>query len=147
MIRIASALLVHPDSRFRTNIGQLTRSGRNPVFLAADAEEARRLMDEHPSVRVVAVAPSAGGRRLLESLVARRPGATGLLISDEEEREAVGTGLDRRIVLALDALELRRERRLHELLNERMRARAASTARRLSSERRALTERKLEARR
>jgi len=134
-MRAISVLVIHPELRFRTEAGRLTRAAAHPVFFAADAEGAREVLEGHPSIRVVAVAEEAGGRRLLESLTAGREGTSGFVLDVAESRGPARAGLDRRLADAVREQELLRERRLRELFTARWRRRASRAAARLAAER------------
>lgn len=130
-----SALVIHPDSRFRTDAGRLTRGAEHAVFFAAGAAEARELLDGRPGLRVVAVSAPAGGAGLAAELRAERPDLTLLVLDEAESRAPARSGLDGRLGEALSRLQLERERRVGELLTRRWRQAAARAAARLAAER------------
>ena len=134
-MRACSVLLIHPDARFRTRAGGLMRRSLHPTFLAADARAARALIEEHPSVTLVAVAEEAGGAELLAELCTRRSSLSGFVLSGEESESPSAAGLDHRLTRLLDEAELRRERRLRELMDRRLGRRIARAADRVAGER------------
>ncbi len=134
-MRACSALLIHPDVRFRTRAGGLMRRSLHPIFLAADADAARALMAKHPSVALVVVADQVGGEDLLAELCDRRASLSGFVLSHEESEGPSEAGLDQRLNRLLDEAELRREHRLRDLIGRRMRVRLARAADRLAGER------------
>jgi len=134
-MRACSALLIHPDVRFRTRAGGLMRRSLHPIFLAADADAARALMEKHPSVALVAVAEQAGGEELLAELCSRRSSVSGFVLSNEESVGPSAAGLDLHLNRLLDEAELRRDRRLRDLIGRRTRVRLARAAARLAGER------------
>jgi hypothetical protein len=134
-MRACSALVVHSDARFRIRVGGLMRRSLHPVFLVADADSARALIEERPSVALVAVAEQAGGEELLADLMSRRPSLGGFVLSGAESEEPGPAGLDARLNALLEEAELHRERRLRDLMDRRMRRRIARAADRLAGER------------
>ena len=134
-MRAQSALVVHPDASFRIAVGRLTRQGEHAIFFARDAAEARELLDGRPSLRVVAVAPEAGGDALAAELCVDRPGLSVLVLSDDEAAAPARCGFVRRLEEALLELDVERERRVGEVLARCWRLRASRAAERLAAER------------
>lgn len=134
-MRACSALIVHPDARFRTRVGGLMRRSLHPIFFASDAPAASAVVEEHPSISLVAVAQESGGEALLAELRGRRANLLGFVLSMAESSEPGRAGLEGRLNRMLDEAELSREQRLRDLIDRRMRRRISRAADRLAGER------------